>query len=231
MSTSYRRSSLAIASLLLVMGLALPDHAYGQMGLGQGGGQTAVATAMSNLSQAQGVVDRLKDRAERSLSHDKGWTAAKAAVTQAQKNLDAVREQVKQQTMAKPEYQNLAKVMEQNSSEAQMADARMKMANMVFNDQQNSPDYAEAKARLSEAKADVDARWNDYESRVLANDPDWKSAIAARDNARAQLSAAMTAQHSGTGRTASSSSGRSSYGRSSSGSSGRSSSGRSSSRY
>ena len=33
------------------------------------------------------------------------------------------------------------------------------MATMIFNDQQNSPDYAEAKARLKEANAEVDARW------------------------------------------------------------------------
>lgn len=227
MLASYGHSLLAAALLFLVTSSTLSNKAYGQSGAQ--GGQTQVASAMSDLAHAQAAVDRLKDRAERALSHDKNWTASKAAVTAAEKNRDAVREQVKQQTIAKPEYQALAKVMEQNSSEAQTSDARIKMANMVFTDQQNSPECAEAKASLNEAKADLDARWNDYESHVLANDPDWKSAIAARDNARAQVSAALGTQRSGTGRTASSSSsGRSSgYGRSSgrsSGSSGRSSS-------
>jgi uncharacterized membrane protein YgcG len=183
---------------------------------------------MHNLAFAQQNVTRMKEHAERALAHDKNWVAAKTAVTLAGKNLDVVREQARQQTMAKPEYQALAQVLEQKGSESQTADARIKMATMVWDDQHNSSDCLEAQARLHEAQADVDARWKDYETHVLANNREWTSALSALDAARAQVSAAMGAHRSGQGRSSSMSS-RGSGGRSSSMSS-RGSGGRSSSK-
>jgi hypothetical protein len=215
MLASRGQSLLAAALLFLVTGPALTHEAYGQMRAGPQAGQTQLATAMHDLALAQAKVDALKERAERSLAHDKNWTAAKAAVVQAEKTRAAVREQVKQQTMATPEYQALALVIDQKGSETQTADARLKMATMIWDSEQNSPEYSEAKTRAHDAKADLDARWKDYETQVLANDPDWKSANAALDSARAQVSNAMATHR--TGGTRASSSG--SYGRGSSSSS------------
>jgi len=207
--------------LFMVTGPALTHDAYGQMGTGQQGGQTPVAAARHDLATAQANVDRLKEHAERALSHDKNWTAAKEAVTLAEKNQAAVCEQVKQQTMAKPEYQALAQQLEQKGAENQAADARIKMANMVWEDEHNSSEYAEAKARLHDAKADLDARWKAYETNVLANDPDWRSANAALDAARSRVSAAMGTRRTGAIRqSGSGTSSRGGYGRSSSSSRG-----------
>lgn len=209
MLASCGRSLLAPALLFLITGSALTHEAYGQMRRGPQGSQTQVVTAMHNLALAQERVDALKERAERALAHDKNWSIAKAALTQADKNQEAVREQVKQQTMAKPEYQALVLAMDQKNSETQRADARLKMVTMIWDGEQNSSEYAEAMARVHKAKADLDALWKEYETGVLANDPDWRSANAALDSARGQVSTALDTRRTGGARASSSGS----YGR------------------
>lgn len=234
MLMSPRHLLLALA-LLLVVGTPLGvGLAHAQPTGSPSGGRQQLATARTNLSYAQANVDRLKDRAERSLAHDKNWASAKAAVDEAQKNRETVRAQVKEQTMATAEYQALQHHMEAATSDSQRAEARAKMATMVWEAQLNSSECAAAQEQLHQVQADLDARWKDYENRVLSRDPEWTKAIAARDAARAQVSAALQAQHArNAGRQSGvSRSGGSGYGRSNaSGSRGSRSSGGSRSYY
>lgn len=210
MSIAYRH--LLLVPVFVLASVAMEASVFAQpAGMGRPSGSGAgqqLQAAQANLAYAQGNVDRLKDRAMRALAHDHGWSVAKAAVDEATKNRQQVREQVGQQVMASADYQALQHKLEGTNSPEQQAETQAKMASMVWDAQMQSPECEAANTRLKQAQAELDARWNDYETRVLSRDPDWTAAIAARDAARAQVSAALEAQRatggtrmSGTGRT------------------------------
>lgn len=180
---------MAAAFLAMVSGLTSVASA-------QTGGSSSTATARSQLQVAQANVDQIKDVALRALGSDPAWIAAKRTASEADDRLEAARVRARGAAHESTGFADLEAKLKTAATDAQKADIRGSMRALEATAIMDSAEVKDARTAKIEAVAAVSRLWDDYEAKVLAHDPRWISAVAARDQARATLAAANAAQAS-----------------------------------
>lgn len=206
MFTRIGRSTL-IGFMALLAALTMPAQ-----GMAASPAAQQVSEARDVLRGAQSQVGRLEERAKKKLQADAEWVRLQSAVNEAARERDVTREHALAEVRAGAEHVAARKQLadaqgdldrEQalrepsprivDDAHGRMLDARFKIKALERDGVEKAPAVLAADARLADARAYLDRKWNDYVNTVLSTSPAWMTANRTLLRAQADLEKAEQA--------------------------------------